>query len=67
MLYLFRIFAGNGKEGTDEEIIKMIKEKFDLTPNGIINYLKLKEPIAALFRLAFASAPCIRALNLASD
>ena len=23
----------------------MIKEKFDLTPNGIINYLKLKEPI----------------------
>lgn len=35
---------GTGKI-TDEEIIKMIKEKFDLTPNGIINYLKLKEPI----------------------
>ena len=26
-------------------ILKLIKEKFDLTPNGIINYLKLKEPI----------------------
>ena len=26
-------------------IIKLIKEKFDLTPNGIIDYLKLKEPI----------------------
>ncbi len=26
-------------------IIKAIKEKFDLTPNGIIDYLKLKEPI----------------------
>jgi S-adenosylmethionine synthetase len=23
----------------------LIKEKFDLTPNGIIEYLKLKEPI----------------------
>lgn len=29
----------------DEDIIKKIKEKFDLTPNGIINYLNLKEPI----------------------
>jgi len=28
-----------------EEIIKIIKEKFDLTPNGIINYLNLREPI----------------------
>ena len=28
-------------------IIKSIKEKFDLTPNGIINYLKLREPIYA--------------------
>lgn len=26
-------------------IIKIIKERFDLTPNGIIDYLKLKEPI----------------------
>lgn len=26
-------------------IIKLIKERFDLTPNGIIEYLKLKEPI----------------------
>ena len=26
-------------------IIKIIKEKFDLTPQGIIDYLKLKEPI----------------------
>ncbi len=26
-------------------IIKLIKETFDLTPQGIINYLKLKEPI----------------------
>ena len=29
----------------DEEIVKLIKEKFDLTPDGIINYLHLKEPI----------------------
>ena len=28
-------------------IIKLIKEKFDLTPKGIINYLKLQEPIYA--------------------
>ncbi len=26
-------------------IIKLIKERFDLTPKGVINYLKLKEPI----------------------
>ena len=26
-------------------IIKLIKSKFDLTPQGIIDYLKLKEPI----------------------
>ena len=30
---------------TDEELVNIIKEKFDLTPDGIINYLKLKEPI----------------------
>jgi S-adenosylmethionine synthetase len=29
----------------EEEILKKIEEKFDLTPKGIINYLKLKEPI----------------------
>lgn len=29
----------------EEEIIKRIKEKFDLTPNGIIEYLNLREPI----------------------
>ncbi len=35
--------------GTNEiperEIIQIIKDSFNLTPNGIINYLKLKEPI----------------------
>jgi len=30
---------------SNEEIIEKIKNKFDLTPNGIIEYLKLKEPI----------------------
>lgn len=30
---------------TDEEIIKIIKDKFDLTPKGIIEYLKLQKPI----------------------
>ena len=30
---------------TYEEIINIIKEKFDLTPAGIINYLDLKKPI----------------------
>ena len=29
----------------DEEILKLIKEKFDLTPNGIIKYLKLRQAI----------------------
>lgn len=29
----------------EEEIIQEIKEKFDLTPEGIIQYLQLKEPI----------------------
>lgn len=29
----------------EEEIIERIKEKFDLTPNGIIEYLNLREPI----------------------
>ena len=35
---------GTGKL-SEEEIEKLIKEKFDLTPEGIINYLGLKEPI----------------------
>ena len=35
---------GTGKM-EDEEIAKLIEDKFDLTPNGIINYLKLKGPI----------------------
>ena len=35
---------GTGKI-KNEKIIKLIKEKFDLTPNGIINYLNLKAPI----------------------
>jgi len=29
----------------EEDIIKLIEEKFDLTPNGIIKYLDLKKPI----------------------
>ena len=29
----------------DEEIIKVIEENFDLTPRGIINHLKLQQPI----------------------
>ncbi len=35
---------GTGKK-TEEELVKLIKDKFDLTPNGIIEYLELKEPI----------------------
>lgn len=35
---------GTGKI-SDEEIIKIIKNKFDLTPRGIINYLDLQKPI----------------------
>lgn len=30
---------------SEEEIVQLIKEKFDLTPNGIIKYLELKKPI----------------------
>lgn len=30
---------------SEDEIIKKIKNKFDLTPNGIIGYLDLKKPI----------------------
>ena len=30
---------------SDEEIVELIKKNFDLTPDGIINYLDLKQPI----------------------
>ena len=30
---------------TDEELARLIREKFDLTPNGIIEYLDLRKPI----------------------
>ena len=30
---------------TEEELVELIKNKFDLTPAGIINYLQLKQPI----------------------
>ena len=32
----------------EKDILNKIKENFDLTPNGIINYLNLKEPIYKL-------------------
>ena len=35
---------GTGKID-DEKIIEIIEKKFDLTPNGIIKYLNLKDPI----------------------
>lgn len=35
---------GTGSK-TEEELVKLIKEKFDLTPDGIIKYLNLKQPI----------------------
>ena len=30
---------------SEEDLVELIKEKFDLTPNGIIDYLGLREPI----------------------
>lgn len=33
---------------TEEELVQLIKEKFDLTPDGIIQYLNLKQPIYSL-------------------
>ena len=33
---------------SDEELAKIVEEKFDLTPNGIIKYLELKKPIYKL-------------------
>ena len=35
---------GTGKF-SDEELIKLVKDNFDLTPRGIINYLDLQKPI----------------------
>ena len=35
---------GTGKK-TEEELVKDIRQKFDLTPEGIIQYLQLKQPI----------------------
>ena len=35
---------GTGSK-TEEELVELIKEKFDLTPDGIIQYLNLKQPI----------------------
>lgn len=35
---------GTGTIG-EEEIVKKVREKFDLTPKGIINYLGLRKPI----------------------
>ena len=32
-------------EKPEEELVDLIKQKFDLTPKGMINYLHLKEPI----------------------
>ncbi|MBE5822285.1 MAG: methionine adenosyltransferase [Clostridiales bacterium] len=32
-------------EKTEDELVNIVKENFDLTPKGIIEYLKLKEPI----------------------
>ena len=37
---------GTGKVD-DDKLVEMIKEKFDLTPKGIIKYLKLDRPIYA--------------------
>ena len=35
---------GTGKK-LDEDLVELIKSKFDLTPNGIIEYLDLRKPI----------------------
>ena len=34
-------------KNSEEELVELIKEKFDLTPTGMIDYLGLKEPIYA--------------------
>lgn len=43
-LSIFVNTFGTGKK-TEEELVNMIKERFDLTPEGIIKYLNLKQPI----------------------
>lgn len=43
-LSIFVNTFGTGRK-TEKELVNMIKEKFDLTPEGIIKYLNLKEPI----------------------
>ena len=32
-------------EKTEEELVELIRNRFDLTPSGIIEYLRLKQPI----------------------
>lgn len=32
-------------EKTEQELVEIIRDKFDLTPDGIISYLNLKQPI----------------------
>ncbi len=41
-IYINTFGTGNKPE---EELVELIKNKFDLTPNGIIDYLGLREPI----------------------
>ena len=41
-IYINTFETGNK---TEEELVELIKNKFDLTPNGIIEYLGLQEPI----------------------
>ena len=40
-----RIEPVNSNKIPEEEIVSKILNNFDMTPNGIINTLKLKEPI----------------------
>ena len=35
---------GTGRK-SDEELVELIKRNFDLTPNGMIEYLGLRKPI----------------------
>ena len=43
-LYICVNTFGTGKK-TEEELVKLIEENFDLTPKGIIKYLELDKPI----------------------
>ena len=43
-LSIFINTFGTGTK-TDGELVELIKKNFDLTPNGIIEYLGLREPI----------------------